>query len=209
MLTKQPTFRNLGHLHNYVQNPEIFPFAILRAHSVGDSALDFILSAMEPLPEKRTTAQGALSHRWIKTYVLENPTPTLSFESRRTSLEMESLSEQLGVWTVFPTSSDPQPQTTKPVTQPVEDMSSEHLSPGYNSQTTIVRLGKQHSEPQPVLDATLPSHNSTTQKPDKKNRVPWWRNLTRRNQGRDKANCEQPLSFTNLTTSTAKSDCKT
>jgi serine/threonine protein kinase len=140
MLAKQPTFRSLALLHNYVQNPTTFPSAVLRVHNISDSALDFILSAMEPLPEKRITAQHALSHGWIKIYVPENPTPTLSFEIRRTSLAVDSLSEQLGAWTIPSSSnSDPQPQTIKRKPLPIEGewVDTKSLSPGRSAQMSV------------------------------------------------------------------------
>ena len=66
MLTKEPTFRSMGLLFNYVRNPESFPSSALHAHNVSLSGLDFVKSAMTPAPEKRPTADLALHHNWIE-----------------------------------------------------------------------------------------------------------------------------------------------
>jgi serine/threonine protein kinase len=68
MLTKEPTFRNMGRLFSYVQDPQSFPSAPLHAHSVSLSGLDFITSTMTPAPEKRPTAEIALQHHWMEPY---------------------------------------------------------------------------------------------------------------------------------------------
>ena len=53
MVTKLPVFANMGLLYNYTQDPSSFPSVTLHHHNVSDSALDFILSTMNPLAEKR------------------------------------------------------------------------------------------------------------------------------------------------------------
>jgi serine/threonine protein kinase len=76
MLTKEPTFKNMGLLFNYVQNPESFPSAILHAHNISLSGLDFIKSTMTPSPEKRPAADIALHHNWMEPHRPSSPRPS-------------------------------------------------------------------------------------------------------------------------------------
>jgi len=137
MLTKQPSFRDFGILSKYVQNPTTFPSPVLRARGVSDQALEFILSAMEPLPDERITTQTALAHPWMKTYVLETPMPGSTTADRKTSLTADSMSEQFGAWTIFPSGSNTQMQTIKAISQTKQDASSGPPSSRQSSQSPV------------------------------------------------------------------------
>lgn len=163
MITKLPAFKNMGLLHNYTQDPSSFPSVTLRLHNVSDSALDFILSTMNPLPEKRITADLALNHPWVESYKPEMLIPTSSLQNHRASLDVDSLSEQLGEWTVFTSgsdsqaplasqstdeeaqesfSSDPQTQIPRAISQPTQDRFPHSIDPVLHAQTI-----RQNSQP--------------------------------------------------------------
>ena len=65
MLTKQRTFENHGLLSTYVNKPETFPSNQLVDHHVSQPGVEFILSAMHPIPVGRITAEQAFNHRWM------------------------------------------------------------------------------------------------------------------------------------------------
>ena len=182
--TKQPTFKNLGLLHNYIRNPSAFPMTALRDRRATDLALDFIVALMDPLPEKRMTAQSALIHPWLEPYKPAKPSSAISSEDQRAS--SDSLSEPLGQWTIYNTSSDPRTQeqaptfqrtqvrlsqlviahpqipTMKPFSQPSMENSLEHISPRQISQTTAVPPAQLHTERRPIFQPALPPDGSTT-----------------------------------------------
>ncbi|KAL9047360.1 MAG: hypothetical protein Q9214_000044 [Letrouitia sp. 1 TL-2023] len=68
MLTKKPTFRDVSLLSTYVQSPDSFPSALLRAHDVSEMGIDFITSIMHPNPEDRQTTARALLQPWMEPY---------------------------------------------------------------------------------------------------------------------------------------------
>lgn len=68
MLTKKPTFRDVSLLSTYVQSPDSFPSALLRAHDVSEVGIDFITSIMQPNPEDRQTTAGAFLQPWMEPY---------------------------------------------------------------------------------------------------------------------------------------------
>jgi serine/threonine protein kinase len=104
MLTKQQTFESLALLSAYIQDPETFPSAALRAHNVSELTLDFILSAMEPLPKKRITVEGALGHNWMGQSITETRTPTSLVNESNNPPAIDSLSEQLATRTTISSS---------------------------------------------------------------------------------------------------------
>jgi serine/threonine protein kinase len=99
MLTKKPTFRNLGLLARYVHDAKLFPEDDLHEQQVHDQVIDFVRSTMCALPADRFTAQQGLEHPWILSFAPESPTPELPETERRVSLE--SVVEDLGAWTAF------------------------------------------------------------------------------------------------------------
>jgi hypothetical protein len=148
MLTKAATFKNLGVLFRYVQNPDLFPLDVLHTHNVGDLVIDFIKLAMQPLPEKRMTAQAGLNHRWIKAFVLESPAPSFSFDAPRTSLPVEQLSGELGAWTLFSTKLNGQSKESASVIQASEKTISATTSDSQTLPTTIISSRKPVNQPE-------------------------------------------------------------
>jgi serine/threonine protein kinase len=65
MLTKQPTFKNPRLVVDYVNKPKTFPSVLLLDAQVSQPGVEFILSAMRPIPVDRITAEKALHHRWM------------------------------------------------------------------------------------------------------------------------------------------------
>ena len=61
MLTKQQTFKNPGLLSVYVNKPETFPSNELLSH-VSQPGVEFILSAMHPIPVGRIMAEKAFHY---------------------------------------------------------------------------------------------------------------------------------------------------
>jgi hypothetical protein len=114
MVTKQPTFRNLAVLFQYVQGIEAFPDGILRERSIGNQAIEFVRSTMSPLPTSRPTADEGLVHPWILSFAPEHPTPELpEGDSRRLSNESDRSFEASGVWTVISDASIPESKTVE------------------------------------------------------------------------------------------------
>ena len=68
MLTKDPTFKSINLLLNYIRSSDNFPSAALRAHDVSEVGIQFINSSMQPKPENRQTAAKALLHAWMEPY---------------------------------------------------------------------------------------------------------------------------------------------
>ena len=66
MLTKEPTFKSMRRLVTYVQSPETFPAADLRARRVSEEAINFIHGIMQPKPEERQTSSKALLSAWME-----------------------------------------------------------------------------------------------------------------------------------------------
>ena len=69
MLTKEPTFKNVSLLLNYVRSPGSFPSASLRTRGTSEVGIKFINSIMQPKPEDRRTSSEAMSHVWISSYL--------------------------------------------------------------------------------------------------------------------------------------------
>jgi hypothetical protein len=167
MLTKGATFRNLGILFRYVQNPDLFPLDVLHAHNIGDLIIDFIKLAMQPLPEKRMTAQAGLNHGWIKSFVLESPAPSFSFGVPSTSLPVEQLSEELGAWTVFSTKLNGQSKESASAIQVSEKTVSVTTSDSQMLPTTIIPSRKPLNRPEnePENEPKNDSKNNSNIKP--------------------------------------------
>ncbi|KAJ5461269.1 Tetratricopeptide-like helical [Penicillium daleae] len=68
ILTKRPTFANLGSLAGY-KRPEQFPINLLTDANVSREGIDFVISLMHPDPKDRITAVSALSDIWINSLV--------------------------------------------------------------------------------------------------------------------------------------------
>ncbi len=66
MLTKDPTFKSINLLSNYVRSADNFPSAALRAHVVSEVGIDFIRCSMRPKPEDRQTTAKALLQAWME-----------------------------------------------------------------------------------------------------------------------------------------------
>jgi serine/threonine protein kinase len=66
MLTKTPSFPNLGLLFGYARNLQEFPIPVLKENNVSTAGQNFILSLMQSSPEKRLPAAEALRHEWMQ-----------------------------------------------------------------------------------------------------------------------------------------------
>ncbi len=66
MLTKDPTFKSINLLLNYVRSTDSFPSAALRAHAVSEVGVEFIHICMQPKPEDRQPAAKALFQAWME-----------------------------------------------------------------------------------------------------------------------------------------------
>ncbi|OQE36829.1 hypothetical protein PENCOP_c011G07986 [Penicillium coprophilum] len=105
ILTKQPTFKHLGFLFNYVQTPDIFPSNQLLAYQVSQPGIEFILCLMDPIPAGRISAKDALQHRWVNqslpydrnssTLVYED---ALAYEGAHTTPAFDSMTEEFASW---------------------------------------------------------------------------------------------------------------
>lgn len=106
MLTKEPTFRNIGLLSTYVRSPDTFPSAVLRAHEVSEVGIIFISQVMQPKPEDRQTTTMALLHAWMEPYnphtteeslfvpteyIMPNVTPLTAIDKRPRSVPWKAM----------------------------------------------------------------------------------------------------------------------
>ncbi|KAK2756397.1 hypothetical protein FQN54_005289 [Arachnomyces sp. PD_36] len=100
MLTKQPTFKDLGLLSNYITKPEAFPSDVLLSAQVSQLGIEFILSHMQPNPEDRITAENALLHQWIaQTLPCRRVSVTSApYKEAHSSSAIESITEKFAAW---------------------------------------------------------------------------------------------------------------
>ncbi|KAG2418965.1 hypothetical protein HFD88_002068 [Aspergillus terreus] len=100
LLTKKPTFKNPGLLSKYVNNLELFPIGVLQAARISQSGIEFILSTMHPMPDKRITAQEALHHAWMDQPLsgLTSHTRDVLSHGPATSTATDSEDEELASW---------------------------------------------------------------------------------------------------------------
>lgn len=119
LLTKQPTFKHLGLLFNYVQTPDIFPSDQLLANEVSQFGVEFVLSLMHPTPAGRISAKDALQHRWIDHVLPYNrQSAPVAYKEAHTTLSLDSVTEQLASWNTTkspesPTASTPDSMTDR------------------------------------------------------------------------------------------------
>ncbi|EAU32565.1 predicted protein [Aspergillus terreus NIH2624] len=100
LLTKKPTFKNPGLLSKYVNNLELFPIGVLQAARISQSGIEFILSTMHPMLDKRITAQEALHHAWMDQPLsgLTSHTRDVLSHGPATSTATDSEDEELASW---------------------------------------------------------------------------------------------------------------
>jgi serine/threonine protein kinase len=137
MLTKKPTFRNLGLLARYVHDAKLFPEDDLHEQHVHDQVIDFVRSTMCALPADRFTAQQGLEHPWILSFAPESLTPELPETERRVSVE--SVVEDLGAWTAFSAALEHPSQATKAGVAQVITQTSASSSSSTQKETVMPR----------------------------------------------------------------------
>jgi serine/threonine protein kinase len=91
MLTKEPTFKYISLLSNYVRSPHNFPSAVLRAHHVSEVGINFINSIMQPKPEDRQTTAEALLQAWMEPYSSHTTGKTSSVSTEYVLLSIGTL----------------------------------------------------------------------------------------------------------------------
>ena len=98
MLTKQQTFKNPRLLYVYVNKPETFPSSHLHSH-VSQPGVEFILSAMHPIPGGRITAEKALHHRWMDhTLSYHQASATPVYQESHIVSAIDSMTEEFATW---------------------------------------------------------------------------------------------------------------
>ena len=99
MLTKQPTFRHSGLLFVYVNKLETFPPDLLLDARVSQSGVEFILSAMRPIPDDRITTEKALHHKWMD-HSLPHHRASATPVYKKTSIAsaIDSMTEEYASW---------------------------------------------------------------------------------------------------------------
>ncbi|KAL5363914.1 kinase-like domain-containing protein [Aspergillus floccosus] len=177
LLTKKPTFKNPGLLSKYVNNPELFPVDVLQAAHISQSGVDFVLSTMHPMPDKRITAQAALEHAWMDQPLsgLTSHTRDVPSHGPATSKTTDSQDEEFASWD---TGTDPKPAITAVGKEPDDTKTSTSyrrteissatsgsglLDPGSTDLKKDTKLDfGNHSDGQPSSTETLATQRETS-----------------------------------------------
>jgi serine/threonine protein kinase len=111
MLTKQPTFKHPGMLYVYVNKPEILPCDLLLDAQVSQPGVEFILSAMRPIPDDRITAEKALHHRWMDHPLSHDRASAIPvYKKAYNASAIDSMTEEYASWNT--TMRSPEAQST-------------------------------------------------------------------------------------------------
>jgi WD40 repeat protein len=105
MLTKQPAFKSLGLLVNYMKNAETFPSNVLLDAQVSPLGVEFILSHMQPNPGDRITAENAILHQWMAQLLPCRRDSATSADNKyiHNSFMIESTTENFAAWDTMTT----------------------------------------------------------------------------------------------------------
>jgi WD40 repeat protein len=112
LLTKQPVFKSVALFATYAIQGQTFPSADLLAYNVSSVGQNFISSLMVPTPEKRLTAEQALTHQWMKNYLPSTIQPAPPSQDITIISATDSITETLATWDSISISSSQQPAIT-------------------------------------------------------------------------------------------------
>jgi WD40 repeat protein len=113
LITKQPVFKNNGLLARYAMQSDPFPSADLLTHNVSTSGRDFISSLMVALPGMRLTAEAALKHQWIESYLSLAVQPSPLSQTTCSLPATDPTTEVLASWNSLSISDAPLPDFDK------------------------------------------------------------------------------------------------
>ena len=99
--SKEPAF-NDADLLRYSQDQSLFPSSKLHSRSVSHVAVNFISSCMEPIPQKRTTAEAGMKHEWIKHQLSTGLTQPSAITTNETPFTGDSAPENYLSWLTQP-----------------------------------------------------------------------------------------------------------
>ncbi|KAJ6094272.1 Tetratricopeptide-like helical [Penicillium canescens] len=167
ILTKKPTFANVGLMGDYVMQRDQFPTDTLLDAGVSQLGVDFVCALMQSSPEDRSTAEIALSHGWIESLAPgspilnepfsgekphERPTNTSVTEEAATLNTKASSSEkQDALLTINSMTEDLASLNTRASVQPLDSVLMGQASISNRDQRDTIRLCK-----------TLDFHRATT-----------------------------------------------
>jgi WD40 repeat protein len=107
MLTKKPTFMDLGLLKTY-KTQQHFPVTMLTAAGVSQTGIDFVLSLMHPDPNDRVTAGSAIYNAWLQPLIPCSPKSTTDINGDpQIPSSVSMLTEDYASWTTNPSSEAP------------------------------------------------------------------------------------------------------
>ncbi|CAI7663088.1 unnamed protein product [Penicillium viridicatum] len=121
MLTKQPTFMNLGLLLNYVRDPKQFPSHQMVASKISQPGVEIILCLLNPTPDSRISAKDALQHNWMNLSLpCHRSSAILACKDPHNVASIDSMTEEFATWNTITTVS-----TKRSGTSPVQTFRSE------------------------------------------------------------------------------------